>query len=100
MAKAKTFNVQKFKEYVNEQLARTDKEATEAFKQGLCAALEHVLHKTNNYNGLGNLYWIEKGCDEWRTIGKETEVWAEKKLFIYGTPDSKYHGNASARKYY
>jgi hypothetical protein len=35
-----------------------------------------------------------------RSIGKETEVWEKKKLFIYGSPDSKYGGSEYARRYY
>jgi hypothetical protein len=98
--KKKTFDVLTFKEYVNNQLSRTDDYATESFKSGLCVALEEVLHRTGNYNGFSHLYWNEIGWQEWRTIGKETEVWEEKKLFIYGTPDSKYHGSKYSRKYY
>ena len=96
----KTFDVVTFKEYVNNQLARTDEYATEDFKSGLCIALQEVLFRTGNYNGYNDLYWNEIGWQEWRTIGKETEDWEEKKLFIYGTPDSKYHGSKYARRYY
>lgn len=100
MKNKKTFDVEEFKQYVNEQLERTDKHATEDFKSGLCVALGEVLHKTGNYKGYNDLYWNEIGWQEWRTIGKETEVWEEKKLFIYGTPDSKYRGSKYARRYY
>ena len=96
----KTFDVVTFKTYVNEQLSRTDEYATEDFKSGLCVALQEVLHRSGNYNGYNHLYWNEIGWEKWRTIGKETEVWEEKKLFIYGTPDSKYRGSEYARIYY
>jgi len=96
----KTFDVLTFKDYVNTQLARTDEYATEDFKSGLSIALEEVLHRSGNYNGFSYLYWDEIGWKEWRTIGKETEVWEEKKKFIYGTPDSKYRGSKYARRYY
>ena len=98
--KKKTFDVSTFKIYVNEQLSRTDDYATDSFKSGLCVALEEVLLRSGNYNGFMDLYWNEFGCNDWRTIGKETEVWEEKKLFIYGTPDSKYRGSKFSRKYY
>jgi len=96
----KTFDVETFKTYVNTQLSRTDEYATESFKSGLCIALQEVLHRTGNYSGYNYLYWNEIGWQEWRTIGKETEVWEEKKLFIYGTPDSKYRGCKYSRRYY
>ena len=98
--KKKTFDVLTFKEYVNTQLTRTDEYATEAFKSGLCIALEEVLHRTGNYKGFNDLYWLEIGWNEWRTIGNETEDWEKKKVFIYGTPDSKYRGSKYARRYY
>jgi hypothetical protein len=97
--KKKTFDVLSFKDYVNIQLARTDEFATDEFKSGLCIALHEVLHKTGNYNGFQYLYWAEKGWQDWYNSG-QTEVWSEKKVFIYGTPDSKYRGSEYARKYY
>ena len=100
MGKRKSFDVETFKDYVNIQLSRTDKHATEEFKSGLCIALEQVLHRTGNYKGFNDLYWLEIGWNEWRTIGNETEDWEKKKLFIYGTPDSKYRGSKYARRYY
>ena len=101
MAKSKkTFDVVTFKDYVNKQLSRTDEYATEDFKSGLCVALQEALHRTGNYNGFNDLYWLEIGWNEWRTIGNETEDWEKKKVFIYGTPDSKYRGSKYARRYY
>lgn len=100
MAKRKSFDVERFKTYVNMQLSRTDKYATESFKSGLCVALEEVLHRTGNYKGYSDLYWEEIGWKEWRTIGNETEDWEEKKKYIYGSADSKYHGCKSSRRYY
>lgn len=96
----KTFDVTKFKTYVNTQLARTDAYATEEFKGGLCIALEEVLQRTGNYNGFQYLYWEEIGWEEWRSSGNETEDWEEKKKYIYGTADSKYHGCKNSRRYY
>lgn len=99
-SKKKTFEVEAFKKFVNEQLERTDDYATIGnFKSGLCIALEKVLHSTGNYNGFTNLYWIEGGCSAWEMNGK-TEVWEDKKLYILGTADSRYKGNEYARRYY
>jgi hypothetical protein len=100
MGKRKTISVEFFKEFVNKHLERTDDYATSGdFKNGLCVALERVLHETGNYKGYGNLYWLERGCDEWVANGK-TEVWPDKKLFIVGSADSKYKGSSYARRYY
>ena len=96
----KTINVVALKEYANIQLARTDEHATESFKSGICVMIERVLHDSGNYKGFNDLYWMETGWNEWRTVGNETEVWEEKKKYIYGTPDSKYHGNKFCRFYY
>ena len=100
MSKRKTFDVNLFKKYVNEQLARTDEYALqEGFKSGLCLALEQVLQRTDNYQGYNNLYWLEGGCEEWIKDGK-TEKWPEKKVYIIGKKDSKYRGCDYARRYY
>lgn len=95
----KTFEVEKFKEYVNIQLARTDEHADTRFKSGLCIALEEVLHKTGNYHGFSYCYWDEKGWKDWYDNGK-TEVWEEKKKYVLGTSETKYRGCEYARKYY
>jgi hypothetical protein len=100
MAKRKSFDVEAFKLYVNKQLSRTDEYATSEFKSGLCVALEQVLRSTGNYKGYNDLYWEEIGWKEWLSIGNETEMWEEKKKFIYGTADSKYRGCKSSRRYY
>jgi hypothetical protein len=95
----KTFDVKNFKDYVNNQLARTDEHATDDFKSGLCVALHEVLHRTGNYEGYGDLYWNEIGWKLWRTEGNETEVWEEKKKYIYGEVGSKYNGSKYSRRY-
>jgi hypothetical protein len=98
-APRKTFDVDSFKNYVNEQLKRNDGFATEDFKAGLCTALEHVLHNANTYQGYNDLYWLEQGASDWVVDGK-TEIWEEKKLYIYGPAESKYHGSLYSRFYY
>ena len=99
--KKSTFDVQKFKDYVNEQLARTDDFAvlTEGFKSGMCTALERVLFDTGNYQGYQNLYWQEIGYNAWVEAGKPEE-WDLKKKFIVGLINTKYGGSDYARKYY
>ena len=49
MVAKKTFSVDKFKELVNNTLAVsvTDR----SYRDGLCGALEHILHDTGNYKG-------------------------------------------------
>lgn len=97
----KTFKVDDFKAYVNDQLTRTDEFAlsNENFKGGLCNALEHILHRSNSYKGFNNLYWMEGGCAEWEANGK-VETWPEKDKYILGEKGSKYNGDRYARKYY
>ena len=51
----KTIEVQKVLEYVNNQLARTDKFADEKFKAGMCTMIERMLYDTGNYKGYMNL---------------------------------------------
>lgn len=50
MASRKTFSVDKFKELVNDSLA-TSWGTDPKYREGLCAALEHVLHEIGNYKG-------------------------------------------------
>lgn len=99
--KKATFDIQKFKDYVNEQLARTDDFAvsSEGFKSGMCTALERVLFDTGNYQGYQNLYWQEIGYNAWVEAGKPEE-WELKKKFILGLINTKYGGSDYARKYY
>ena len=52
MAK-KTINVAKILYWANWQLARTDSEADDAYKQGICHMIEEILHETGNYKGFG-----------------------------------------------
>lgn len=99
MSKKKTHSVESFKAYVNGQLARTDGFADESFKCGFATALEHVLHESGNYKGFTDLYWDEFGFKQWLADG-QTEVWEEKKKYIYGGVDSKYKGNKYSRRYY
>src|SRR5215213_9829322 len=49
MANRKTFDVVKFTDFVNQALLRDS--LSEDVKDGLCHALEFVLHETGNYKG-------------------------------------------------
>lgn len=64
----KTFEVDMFKAGVNECLAH--KEYTNAEKQVMCMLLEGVLHKTGNYKGYNNLYWLNGGNALWIMEGQ------------------------------
>jgi len=46
----KTFNVDQFKELVNNTLASTTENEVQ-YRHGIIAALEHILHDTGNYKG-------------------------------------------------
>ena len=89
MAKKKTFKVDEFKNYVNEQLARTDEFANKEFKAGLCVALGTVLMKSNNYEGFNYNYWNEKGWKEWRNAGEPD--FPEKNKYLYGEGGHEYN---------
>ena len=49
----KTINVAKMLYWANFQLARQDEIADQAYKQGVCDMIEHILHDTGNYRGFG-----------------------------------------------
>lgn len=49
----KTINVAKMLYWANFQLARQDEVADQAYKQGICDMIEHILHDTGNYRGFG-----------------------------------------------
>ena len=61
-----TFEVDSTIAWANIQLARTDEYATQQFKDGICATVEHILHQTGNYNGYMELYPERK------------EIWSRK----------------------
>ena len=49
--KKKTLGVSHMLDYANNQLKRTDSDATRDFKSGVCVMIERILHDTGNYNG-------------------------------------------------
>jgi len=95
----KTFDVRKYKAWINDQLARVDHYALAApgFKEGLCHAIEKILKDSDRYYGFHYLYWDEIGYKDWLAAGLPEGK--SKKQYIYGLPESKYHGNEYARKY-
>ena len=86
MKSNKTFSVKKFKESINLKLTLPTLSAE--CKAGLCQALESVLIETGNYKGYNFIYWLEKGCDEWREAGFPGSP--EKEKFIYGPGGSEW----------
>lgn len=78
----KTFEVEAFKDWVNERLADDHPSLTQDFKRGLATALERVLHDTGNYAGFQNLYWQEQGYREWKDAGEPG--FPEKEQYITG----------------
>jgi len=45
----------------------------------LCLLLETILHRTGNYKGYNNVYWLDKGYELWVAAGKP-----ENKDAFYG----------------
>jgi hypothetical protein len=101
MKPRKTMEIIQFKNFINEQLKRTDEIGiTEHFKCALCVTLERVLLDANCYHGFNYLYWSDEGgCDQWEKNGK-IETFPEKDKYIHGEIGSKYNGNKYARRYY
>jgi hypothetical protein len=87
--KKQTFKIQEFKAWVNQQLKRTDKDADDRFKAGLCIALGHVLMRSGQYQGYNHNYWVEKGYEEWITAGQPD--FPEKNPCIYGPSGQMYN---------
>jgi hypothetical protein len=87
--KKSQFKVQEFKDWVNLNLKRTDDEATDNFKKGLCEALEHVLRECNfdieyDYN-----YWKETGYMQWMKAGEPQGD--QKQMYILGPSGQEYN---------
>lgn len=94
MAREKqTFRVEVFKDWVNDQLKRTDDFATDRFKAGLCHALEYVLKQCHCYHGYMDNYWGQIGWQQWIEAGEPD--FPDKEQFMYGPSGQKY-----ARSYY
>lgn len=95
-----TFSVDKFRKFVNDQLAKPERHSditgatylTQDEKRGLCSALEHVLHKTGNYAGFNYVYWLEHGFHEWEAAGEPG--FPEKQKFLGPEYDRYYYGKS------
>lgn len=82
----KTINIKETVEAFNSQLKNSDfqdKDSTEGkmFRVGLCSAIEHILHKTGNYQG-------------YRLIDKKEAI----KPYAFGCDYSKITGNPESTK--
>jgi len=87
MKATKTVPVKWILSHVNMMLKEST--CSDAVRDGMCAVLECILHKTNNYKGFSYLDWINGGSDQWREDGKRE--FPEK---------DKYLGNKTRRVYY
>lgn len=65
-----TVKIQPLKDFINSQLARTDKDATDEFKIGQIEIIEKILRMSKNYMGYTHIYWENQGADEWKAAGK------------------------------
>jgi hypothetical protein len=84
-----TFNIVELKDWVNQQLERTDDFADDKFKAGLCCVIEHVLTTTNRYKGYNDNYWLKSGFQEWRKAGEPG--FPEKNKYCYGPSGQRYN---------
>lgn len=78
MARRMTFRVSELKDKVNGMLAKDtlDQKA----KASLCSLIEDVLMETDNYRGFNDIYWMDKGFDEWKAAGEPD--FPEKQKFM------------------
>ena len=63
--KLKTIKVSELKEMANDLLASSENGSVD-----LCLLLESILHKTGNYKGYNNLYWLNDGYQRWVQAGR------------------------------
>jgi hypothetical protein len=84
-----TVNVEDFKQWVNQQLERTDNFADDKFKAGLCSAVEHVLQTANRYHGYTDNNWIRTGYQEWLAAGQPD--YPDKDKYVYGPTGQQYN---------
>lgn len=75
----KTIKIDELKKILNEEIlsARSETE-----KIALRNVTEKILYKTGNYRGFNQLYWMERGHQEWREAGEPD--FPEKDSYIYG----------------
>lgn len=63
---AKTISVEKMKDWANEVLASKNEDITLEYRAGVCAAIEKILHSSNNYHGF---MFIDNNDSEVNTPG-------------------------------
>lgn len=78
MAKRMTIRVSELKDKVNAMLARDS--LNQKAKSALCTLIEDVLMETDNYRGFNDIYWMDKGFDEWKAAGEPD--FPEKQKFL------------------
>jgi hypothetical protein len=72
----KTVIVEEMLKYANEQLKRTDEDATRDFKAGISVMIGHVLHRANRYRGFTFLN-PPKGKENEKFINQSMLNWKE-----------------------
>jgi hypothetical protein len=91
MVKRKTFDVVKFKNWVNSFLALPTKDnphvPSQDEKRSLCTAVEMVLMDTGNYRGFNPIKWCDGGCASWQDAGQPED----KKPFLGEEYDRFYY---------
>jgi len=65
--KRKTIRIEELKSYFQSILDNTINSQGE--KKIVCTIYEEILHRTGNYKGYSNQYWMEKGYIEWNEDG-------------------------------
>lgn len=89
-AKKAHYKVQTLKEWTNHELQRSDDQATDDFKKGLCTVLEKVLRDCNYDISYTYNYWDEKGYIEWQQAGSPTGN-DQKKTYLLGPTGQEYN---------
>ena len=80
----KTIEIEKLKGWVNHRLA--DPKTPVEVRKALAGLLENALFETGNYRGFNDLYWMNRGYEEWVDAGRPEEFPA-KYRYIWG-PDA------------
>ena len=82
-----TIELNSFRVFVNRLLANP--RISQKEKEAYCYLLEYYLREAKEYCGFKYLYWMDKGCKEWKAAGEPE--FPEK---------SKYLGPEYDRAYY
>ena len=93
--KRKTIEIEVVKKQLNALLASSY--IPHKVKDGVCLALEEILHNAGCYNGFGNLYWRTEGHQLWENDGKPYDNPGPEGV---GTIPTRYFGPEYERVYY